>query len=225
MILQFQDQRFKTKKALYERLRDILWNSPIGPVCEEDAAFLDACLYEAHAHYGMQKENPIGWLIQFNAMYQKSREFVFIRADGSRDNPSIKRLARTKLKKNRDYKSAARREIAYQISEFRAQKFNGFSYTCDDAQCGYTSNNAAHFEVDHDIPVFVELLDHWIQSSRIDPTDIEVVDQLDPSGVLIDYGMGPEHGVSWRGFHKKYAKLQLLCKGCHQHKTARRGGE
>lgn len=220
MMVEVAEHRFKSKKALYERLREILWGVPMGSFVEgADAVFLNAALSSANVFYGYPAEAPIAWRIQKQGM-GPAPEFVFIRADGTCENPSIKRLSLQKKKGGKTARMAARRDVVDQILEFRSSRLSGaMMFHCDD--CDYVSPSVSDFDVDHDDPTFVDMFEAFLAAHRCDEVDIPVIETKDSLGIMVDYGMAEPFGSRWKRYHAEFAKLQLLCRGCHVHKTFR----
>jgi hypothetical protein len=213
-------ESFKTKKALYERLRTILYGYGLGsPITGADQAFLDEALTQANRYYEYPAEAPVSWRVQQQSMGSRP-EFVFARPDGTQENPSIRRLSQEKSKAGKTPRMAARRDINGQILEFRASTCDdNFNYTCEDPLCDYTSNDGRDFDVDHDVPAFSELFETWIVDRDINTKELEVVETRDASGVMVEYGLNKPFNESFSRFHKRHAKLKLLCRACHADKT------
>jgi hypothetical protein len=221
-------EAIKTKKALYERLKLILYGYGFGQtIADGDQAFLNDALTQANVFYEYPAEQPSSWRVQQQAM-GACPEFVFSRPDGTQENPSIRRLSQQKSKGGKTPRMAARRDVNNQILDFRSSKCDAnFSFTCDDPLCGYTSHDGRDFEVDHDDVSFVEIFEGWMSDIGISEASLSIAEQRDATGVMIEYGLNEPFDESFSRYHKRYAKLQLLCKGCHAHKTykAVRDGE
>jgi hypothetical protein len=213
-------EAIKTKKALYERLKVILYGYGFGAtISERDQAFLNDALTQANVFYEYPVEQPSSWRVQQQSM-GACPEFVFSRPDGTQENPSIKRLSQQKSKGGKSVRMGARRVINDQILDFRTSKCDGnFNFTCDDPLCSYTSHDGRDFEVDHDLPSFAEIYEGWLSDLSINEKELAVVEQRDATGVMVAYGLNEPFADSFSRYHKRHAKLQLLCKGCHAHKT------
>lgn len=216
MIVDVAGQHFKSKTALLTRIREILYACDLGAfIGPEDSAFLDACLEQANRYYGYPIEKPAKWRVQEHSTW-KNREFVFYRNDDTRENPSIKRLAMTKPKGPKPLKSGARQDIAYQVLAFRGAQLMGNGYQC--SECDHNSRSASEFEVHHIVP-FTELWDAFLSDMGATEAKLSIVEERDDTGAMITFGLAYPWDIAFKGFHKKHAKLQLLCLGCHAHKT------
>ena len=216
--LEIAGQTFKTKSVLLKKLRDILHAYKPGQfVSAEDAAFLSVCLEQANHYYGYPVERGIKWRVQEHSTWKNS-EFVFYREDGTRDNPSIKRLSQTKAKGPKKPKQAARHDIADQILEFRSREYRNGGYHCAEIDCDHVSSDVTEFEVDHILP-FSELWEIFLNIIGAREAEIGVVEHLDDTGVMVSFGLAYPFDIAFKGFHRKHAKLQLLCRGCHAAKT------
>jgi hypothetical protein len=227
MKVQVASENFASKKALYERLRVILHGYPQGTfVPEADAAFLTAALQSANAFYGYPVEDPVSWRIQQQATGTHS-EFVFTRPDGTRENPSIRRLSLQKSRTGKTARMAARREISPQVIAFRNERRSpARTFACD--ECSVETANIADFEVDHDAPTFAQLFETFVAQLGIEEASLKVHEIRDNTGLMVDFGLEPGVAALWRSYHGEHARLQLLCRGCHVHKTFRydeQGGE
>jgi hypothetical protein len=219
MTIVVADQTFKSKQSLLNRIREILYKYQMGDfVQEDDASFLTSCLNQANIYYGYPSETPIAWRVMAQPRWNGA-EFVFLRPDGTRENPSIKRLSMTKSKEGKTPRMASRRDISEQILDFRATKFTASGLSCDEPGCEYTSPSTADFNVDHDSQTYVELYEAWLYQSGVDESKIKIIERRDEYGVMIDFGMAEPYKSSWAEFHKKHAKLQILCIKCHTYKT------
>lgn len=222
MIVEVAGKTFKSKKALLDGIRDILYFYPPGKfVSQDDADFLTACLKKANAYYGYPDENPTKWRVQHQSALFGARhpEFVFYRSNGTRENPSIRRLAMTKSKSPKHPKMGARGEVVDQILEYRNSRFSPlYGFRCEDPECGHASFESPDFEVDHVVP-FTELWDIFLSNMGATDKEIGIAERRDESGVLIGLGLTYPYDIAFKGFHKQHAKLQLLCRGCHAHKT------
>jgi hypothetical protein len=208
---------FRTKGALLERIRGILYGCPVGSVvAEAEAAFLTACLQAANRFYGHEVEDPVRWEVwQQRVGGGRYPEFYFIRENGTRENPSIRRLSTQKSKIEKVAKDAARQSVLSQIMEFR----NGLpSYQCE----GCPANGGADatgFEVHHAGPTFNELWAAFVARVGVDEDAIPVIEFRDDTGIMIGFDLGPPYNFQFSAFHEEHAKLKLLCLECHKAET------
>jgi hypothetical protein len=205
---------YRSKDALLEDLRTILYRyEPVATVDLEDSLFLTACLEQANRYYDYPIENPIVWQIRWQAI-GRYPEFVFERFDGSRENPSIKRLSMQKPKSGKSIKSAARQSIAEQIKQFR-----NAHYVCEGYE-GYECTGP--FEVHHDEISFNEIWELYVRAAHSDEFKPGIVETLDETGIMLSYRLTEPYHSEFNAFHRQHAKLKFLCAECHSRITYRR---
>lgn len=217
MIIEVGEHRFKSKSALLKELRALLYKHKPGTTFSDvDAAFLTACLEQANSFYSYPVETPTSWRVMTSLQW-RNNEFVFSREDGTQENPSIKRLALTKSRAGKTPRRAARRDIADQIKNFRNNAGLSFGYQCK--SCVFTSHNVGDFHVHHAEVPFTEMFENFLSHCGFIESDINVVEYLDDTGRLINFGMSEPAKTAFSDFHKKHANLELLCLKCHLWET------
>jgi hypothetical protein len=203
MKITVNGEQFKSKTALLERIRGVLYGTPIGTdVDAADAAFLTAALALANAYYDYPLEQPVRWQVRRQILIGNSPEFVFVRPDGSEENPSIKRLSMQKPLGGKRPIDGARQSVASFVLEQRNRIFP--------SRCAHCKVANVKFEVHHDDPPFADV---W-RAFLAQPGMVEAV--------MTGFYLAEPHGSLFREFHRKHARLMLLCLPCHDDITYRR---
>lgn len=203
MKLQRGGETLKSKDALYKRLQELRDNAQMyAALPPAEAAFLTECLNKANEYYDYPQEQPTMWFVRTQIIIGTHSEFVFRRADGTEENPSIKRLSMQKPLGGKSVKEAARHSIADQVIAYRNTQ-----YFCADCR------GCAGLEVHHDEPSFNTIWQQFLADK--DEAAIGVHEHRSYTGVSAGYRLTEPYHSQFNVFHAAHAKLKMLCRGCH----------
>ena len=158
-------------------------------------------LFERHNNYPEKFDGLIDISIRYNPVYTNQLETIIIKDNGDEDDVSaLKKCITGKPMDNLTI--AMRNSILPQILEFR----NNNSLICE--QCKSIKN----IEIDHFEPQFIELkttfLDNWMGKSPI-----YFKQNKSHSKIFINNDINFEN--EWNEYHRKNARLRVLCKKCN----------
>lgn len=199
---------FKTKKAIRERVRSILYAYPIGTqVASEDSSFLLELL-----HNHPRAEEKIGCGVKSFQVRQEnsiSRCFYVIRLDGSAENFSYEKLLSppTRLAV---FKTTCRDLIHRQIFRLKFTHFREHARGDGRVQCPITQRwvMMEEAEVDHIPPAtFVKIVTDFIAQNEIDVDAVEVQESKTDKGKTF---ADVELVEDWVRYHEKNADLRVV---------------
>lgn len=200
--------QFPSQKAALDFARQIRDRYVDGEkITRSDAVFLADLLSlhpEADQKFGVGITH---FSVQTDAVFGKTRHFVVHRKDGTSTDFSFKSCIEGSSAK-RDALSALREAVAEQITGFKQAAFAGKT----DVPCAVrgtpTSFRDAH--VDHIPPrTYAALVTGWLRHEGLNLEDIAVT--LPADNQVLTTMVGKEQMASWQQFHKKHAKLRILC--------------
>lgn len=212
MQVQVGSETFKTKKALGERVRAILYGASIG--VELDAAEHSFLLALLGRHPNAAKKiGPGVRAFRVTASLYGNRCFEILRVDGTETDFSYLKCVTPKTTWS-EFLHAMRRAIGDQIFDFKNDTF-GWPETLVCPLSGATiTRDQAH--VDHVYPdTFEALVDAFVEEEKLDRDAL-------PLGPTEDGLMGrrlvdPALEDKWRAFHKAHAKLRVISEEAHKH--------
>lgn len=199
---------FKTKAAIRERVRSILYAYPLGTrVAAQDSAFLLELL-QNHPN----AEQKIGCGVEAFEVRQESsisRGFYAIRLDGSAENFSYKKLLSppTKLAV---FKTVCRDLVHRQIFRFKFNHFRGYAREDGRVQCPITEKWIMQEEsdVDHTPPnTFAKIVTDFIGQHKIDVNEVEVQESKTEKGKTFTDNTLVE---AWVNYHDANANLRVV---------------
>jgi hypothetical protein len=199
---------FKTKAAIRERVRSILYAYPTGTrVSSKDSAFLLELL-----HNHPNAEEKIGCGVEAFEVRQESsisRCFYLIRIDGSTENFSYEKLLSppTRLAV---FKAVCRTLVYRQVLRFKSAHFRQHAREDGRVQCPITRKwimqEEAH--VDHIPPdTFAKLLANFTAQYDIDAEKIEIQDSGSSIGKTF---ADADLTENWMRYHEMNAKLRVV---------------
>lgn len=140
-----------------------------------------------------------------------------VRTDGSKDNFGWRECIAPKTRPDR-LARAARSAVTDQLLSFRRDAFAFGVIDC--GLCGIELGNTPAAEVDHVAPnTFQCLLDDFLTTQELDPAAVAVTDSGDLK-VFVDSKLAAD----WIFFHKKRARLRILCPKCNKSAAAKAAG-
>jgi hypothetical protein len=186
---------FANKKALTERVRRILHQSPPGPVCGQDGRFLRG-FFRWHPSPSKRAHEVVE--VRVGRSELGSRCFLLVRRDGTVCDASYKKplqaLTNAPVKKI-SVVQAMRAAIQPQINEFRAAH--------PDPELAYSDA----YVVDHKYPrTFKRLVEVFLSEQGFDFDDIALVSKDFQAGAELPDPLRSR----WCAFHAKHARLRLL---------------
>ena len=209
MSLHIGRKIFATKAAAERHIREMFWRyPPMGELTGEDLEFTLA-LIEMHPSRAVIVDCGIRSIhiqpVPFHEHDQ--RRFLVKRTDQSwhdfswRNSLSPKSAARKVA-------SILRHLIHAQVREFRERAFRGQCETCAIPLA------LGDCVVDHARPAtFERLMEGWLQSERLTPDDIAIVQQKGYE--LRSYLEDPALTQSWIEYHEINARLRCVCRRCN----------
>ncbi len=187
---------FANKKALTERVRHILHQSPLGPVHGQDGRFLRA-FFRWHPNPAKRAHELAE--VRIGRSELGSRCFLLVRRDGTVCDASYKKplQALTNLPVRKiSVVQAMRAAIQDQINEFRAHH--------PDPERAYDTTN---WQVDHEYPrTFKRLVEVFLSEQGLEFNDIEPASKDFQAGAELPEPLSSR----WSEFHRKHARLRLL---------------
>jgi len=188
-------EAFATKKGLAARVRNILHESPLGPVQGQDARFLKA-LFPWHPNPAKRADEIACVFVGRSEL--GSRCFLLVRRDGTVCDASYKKplQALTNLPVRKiSVVQAMRAAIQVQVNEFRAEH--------PDPELAYSDA----YVVDHEFPrTFKRLVEVFLSEQGFEFNDIQLVSKDYHAGAELPEPMRSK----WNEFHRKHAQLRLL---------------
>lgn len=200
--------KFATQKAALAFAREIRDRYEDGQkIFGSDAAFLEDLLAlhpEADQKFGKGISH---FSVQRDSVFGTTRHFVVHRKDGTSTDFSFKSCIEGSSAR-RDALSALREAVADQITGFKNSAFGGKTEVVCAVRGTPTSFRDAH--VDHIPPrTYAALVAGWLRQEHITLLDISVTPPVD-NQVLTE--MTDERQIlSWQDFHRRYAKLRIVC--------------
>jgi hypothetical protein len=201
---------FKTKKELLAYVKDIIEENGIG-LLKKDSKHFNFIneLIKNHSEYDFKKGKGIDYFeIKQNKINKKALELYIIRVDRTSIDISYRHCCTQN--KSDNLSRAMRYSIRKQILKFRNQIKNE-----NIIKCCYCGKENTDFEVDHVEP-FITLTKKFLQNKIKIPKDFIDDEKTNmPKFKEDDY----EFKKEWKKYHKKNAKLQILCMTCNRHKS------
>ncbi len=158
-------------------------------------------LFKRHSDYPQKFDGLIDISIRYNPVFTNQLETIIIKDNGDEDDVSVLNNCITGKPKD-NLTIAMRNSILSQILEFRINN----SLICK------LCKSIKNIEIDHFEPQFIELkttfLDNW---NGIVPINFE--QNKSHSKIFITNDINFEN--EWNKYHRKNARLRVLCKKCN----------
>jgi 5-methylcytosine-specific restriction endonuclease McrA len=196
-----------TKKQLESEVKERIYSLPLGKIESPHKEYF-ITLFKRHPEY--ESKCGIGIheiVLSQNRLNKSARELYIVRKDGSTIDISWRRcVSGNPPTKHSLLMAAMRRAVRDHIIAFAKGLHN-----CDN--CG---TDIGPFEVDHCGPdEFKSLAEAWQKMKGAPPS----FDDCAESNSAKFWPSDLAYEMGWRYFHNDLAKLQLLCKPCHNLKT------
>lgn len=216
-------ETFKTKKAIEDRAKQVLWSTPIGQrLSGSDYDFMYALLQNHEC-----ASEKVGCGVRFIYIgstpgYEGSkngRGFWIERTDGSKTDFSY-RVCITPNNKDAQIKSAFRAAIADQIQNFKTTYFQNREDYLGRVRCQLTREmvDFRQVHIDHLTPItFDRLLHLFIIKNCIDINTIKLSDSQD--GHIGRFLADQSLAAKWAEFHRKYSVLRVISIEAHKEIT------
>ena len=195
---------FNSQKKLKEHVRKII--DEIGE-CSSIKQYhpeqwdLFMYLFERHSNYPEKFDGLIDVSIRYNPVFKNQLETIIIKNNGQKDDVSVFNNCITGKPKDK-LTIAMRTSIIPQINQFR----NKSSLICE------LCKSIKNIEIDHFEPQFADLkktfLDNWK-----DTLPINFKQNKSHSKIFIENDINFKN--EWNEYHRKNAKLRVLCKKCN----------
>lgn len=192
------------KKFVKEKINNIGECSSIKQYHNEDYE-LFIYLFSRHADYPKKFEGLKDIYIRYNPVFKKNLEVMILKDNGKTDNVSVLKRCITGQKKD-NLTIAMRNSIIPQILEFR----NNNILICN------ICNNKENCEIDHEEPKFYELKNNFLK--KCNKKNKKIPDNFTENNFnsVIFLDEDEKFKKRWNKYHKKKAKLRVLCKKCNQ---------
>ena len=158
-------------------------------------------LFERHSNYPEKFDGLKDISIRYNPVFKNQLETIIIKDNGDEDDVSVLNKCITGKPKD-NLTIAMRNSILPQILEFR----NNNSLICE------LCRSVKNIEVDHFEPQFIELKTAFLNNWNGTPP-IYFKQNKCHSKIFINDDISFEKG--WNEYHKKNARLRILCKKCN----------
>ena len=195
---------FKTKKALSDKIRSILYAYEYGHVLNDiNLKFMNAVL-AMHPSADVKIGCGVSSIfVRQNPVFKKNREFWIKRTDGTETDFSFLECLKP-TDPLRKFKNACRQAISGDIFVFRVNNLDG------DSICPITgiALNVHNVHVDHAPPnIFDKIVTDFITSNSINPEQI-ILNSAD--GEIGDSFNDPALSENFLTFHNERAVLRLV---------------
>lgn len=198
-------EQFKTKKALIERIRGILYDYPDEAVLNMfDFAFMREVL-NMHRSAGIKIGAGVAAIfVRRNPEYKTNRGFWILRVDGTETDFSFYECLSPSdpLKK---FKTACRNAVRDMMVEFRRDNLR------PDSVCPYTGEplHPQNTHVDHEPPMtFDRIVSEFVESRGVDVRRVKLSGHRD--GVIGDAFADRRFAADFLDFHNHRANLRLV---------------
>lgn len=191
---------FKTKKALTEKVKSILHNSPLGQLPPDDEKLMLGLL-ALHPDYEEKKGCGIAFIGIAYWQHLKTKGFYLQRVDGTEEDFSYKWCLNPPSQWS-IFKDACHYAVIDQTKEFKRLSRKSEKGYWSETEGKWIPSNDVH--VDHVYP-FALLLRDWLKQAGLAYEDIQVIN-LGTINKLLD----PLIEESWRKYHREHARLQIL---------------
>jgi hypothetical protein len=211
--------KFASQKAALDFAREIRDRYEDGAkIAGSDAAFLENLLSlhpEADQKFGKGISH---FSVQADSVFGTTRHFVVHRKDGTATDFSFKSCIEGSSAR-RDALSALREAVADQVTGFKNAAFAGKTEVPCAVRGALTTFRDAH--VDHIPPrTYAALVAGWLRQEGIGLEDVAVTPPAD-NQVLTEM-TDEDQMASWQRFHRKHAKLRIVCSGANLSDVRRR---
>lgn len=199
--------QFKTKKAVQEYAKNILYRGDIGqPIRGDDLDFMLDFFKTFHHQWEMKEGAGIQHLYRIlEPKYKKHRAFFILRIDGSTTDISYRISNIQQQNWKRDFNEALRQTINPQIYQFKDKVFAAK----EEVQCPFTGEivQSDNCHVDHYNPTFDELVEMFVKQKGI--TDFSEVVSAPADNQMVPTITDSELELEFYIFHKKNANLRI----------------
>lgn len=200
-------ETFKTKKALADRCREILYRYKPGELLNEaDSGFIVDLL---RRHPNAEEKFGDGILsIAVQETEYGNQGFWLNRVDGSGTDFSFLHCITPRSPLD-DFKKACRNEVHEQIQEFKCAAFHGEACLLCPVVGEILTIGTCH--VDHEAPAtFEALVQAFVAAVQIDPLKVEILGYED--GEVEKRFADRDLAARWNSYHQENAKLRIVSK-------------
>lgn len=198
MKVKLGEREFSWKKDAVEYIRRILHSHPHNVPIEDPVVFGLLC---CHPHASEKIGPGVESIFIRTNSYGNAPGFYVRRVDGSEIDFSYRHCFTPRTRRS-DVIKAMRTQIHSQIFEYRDECFNG--------RCEVTGDSITLEEshVDHESPLFSELVEQFIVEEGITIEEVSVK-SVGETVVLLN----AEFAQRWEEYHRKYANLRCVSQG------------
>lgn len=198
---------FKSKKAVIDRVRQILWSYKDGDCLSANDFNFMSNIFQLHPNFVQKAGVGIkDILVKTNAIYSNVQEFWIIRIDATQTDISYLECLSPTSHKKRFYR-ACRVAIEPYTMRFKSDVFCNQEYVI----CPFTNEKLSFVgsHVDHVPPkTFSRLIDQFISEYAIDIDSTEILGRDD--GVVQDTFADVKLQLLWVDYHQTHADLRVI---------------
>ena len=205
MSYQIGNEFFKTKKALTERIRSILYSYDSDSSLNEDDQRFMMDVFKLHPSVDVKFGNGVKNInVRRNNVFKKNREFWILREDETETDISFLECL-TPTDHLKKFKNACRSAVKKEIIQFRITNLDHESL-CPITGIKLTKENV---HVDHTPPnTFDFIVNEFIRINGINPKSIKLTGDADRE--ISDQFVDTVLSENFVNFHNSIASLRLV---------------